>query len=466
MTLRDLHQHLPEKPLYSQGETGTASEIGWLLSPKPYGITQLQLDTLTRLGPCLHHFAQAIDLLYKTSLKEPEYHWVQRLLNGHKPEQLINFSQMKRFRNVLPLVIRPDLLVTEKGFTLCEIDAVPGGIGFTGALYQAYRALGFPLVGIEAGIPKAFLNMLLQLSPPSIERPSIAVIVSDEAADYREELAWLVGTIQGFYPEISLLHPREVTLERNQLGFIRPDNTFQQIHIIYRCFELFDLPNIPQIDLIQYAIKKGLVACTPPFKPHLEEKLQLALLHSPFLEEFWVKNLGEADFYFLKDIVPQTWVLDPAVLPPHAQVVPMLNLQGKILKDFSQLGTLTQKQRELVIKPSGFSLQSWGSRGVKVGHDLSQAYWQEALEEAFSEFDNIPHILQRFENTKVESYEYFNPTSGERIHSEGRTRLCPYYFVEENEPILAGILATTCPKDKKVIHGMRDGVMRPACLVQ
>ena len=40
----------------------------------------------------------------------------------------------------------------------------------------------------------------------------------------------------------------------------------------------------------------------------------------------------------------------------------------------------------------------------------------------------------------------------------GRVRLCPYYFVVGNgdqaRAKLGGVLATVCPADKKIIHGM------------
>jgi hypothetical protein len=46
---------------------------------------------------------------------------------------------------------------------------------------------------------------------------------------------------------------------------------------------------------------------------------------------------------------------------------------------------------------------------------------------------------------------------------EGRLRLCPYYFVDESEKEsnLHGILATLCPADKKIIHGMKDAALLP-----
>ena len=46
---------------------------------------------------------------------------------------------------------------------------------------------------------------------------------------------------------------------------------------------------------------------------------------------------------------------------------------------------------------------------------------------------------------------------------EGRMRLCPYYFVNEAEQRadLQGALATLCPADKKIIHGMKDAALLP-----
>jgi hypothetical protein len=46
---------------------------------------------------------------------------------------------------------------------------------------------------------------------------------------------------------------------------------------------------------------------------------------------------------------------------------------------------------------------------------------------------------------------------------EGRVRICPYYFVNEKEQSaeLNGILATFCPADKKIIHGMKDAALMP-----
>ena len=46
---------------------------------------------------------------------------------------------------------------------------------------------------------------------------------------------------------------------------------------------------------------------------------------------------------------------------------------------------------------------------------------------------------------------------------KARVRLCPYYFIPQGteQVHLAGVLATVCPADKKILHGMKDAIMLP-----
>jgi hypothetical protein len=46
----------------------------------------------------------------------------------------------------------------------------------------------------------------------------------------------------------------------------------------------------------------------------------------------------------------------------------------------------------------------------------------------------------------------------------GRVRLCPYYFVVDGKASLRGALATVCPADKKLLHGMKDAIMVPTAV--
>ena len=123
------------------------------------------------------------------------------------------------------------------------------------------------------------------------------------------------------------------------------------------------------------------------------------------------------------------------------------------------MGTFSQKQRELILKISGFSERAWGSRGVFLGSDLSAEEWKAAVNQSLAEFETHPHLLQRFAHTALTEHSYYNFEQEKIVPMKGRLRLCPYYFVENDKANLGGILATLCPADKKFIHGMQDAIM-------
>ncbi len=454
--------YLPKKALYGAEDSNT---VGWELSPQPYFLSKEQHQQLSQIGQLLHRWLPTCESLYRDSLEDKAPNWVSALIDQGKPEHLKQFSMMKRWKSQSPLVIRPDLLVTETGFALCEIDAVPGGIGFTAALNQAYQASGFSVLQNKT-IPDDFLEMLkafYRREAPEAQTgkdPVIALIISDEAADYRHEMQWLVNTIQQNYPAIFLVHPKQLRLVRDKLVF-EEDGSEIPIDMIYRFFELFDLANIPGMDLLQYALKKRWVVCTPPFKPVYEEKAWLSLIHHPALQGEWLKRISQQDLDALRALIPEGWILDPRPLPPQA-VIPGLTIQNHALQDFRALKKATQKERHLVIKPSGFSPLAWGSKGVTIGHDESQEAWAETVEMALASYGKTPYLLQRFEKPKTESLLKIDAEAGEQnfIPFSAKTRLCPYYFVTES-PTLVGVLATACPADKKIIHGMKDAILAP-----
>jgi hypothetical protein len=192
---------------------------------------------------------------------------------------------------------------------------------------------------------------------------------------------------------------------------------------------------------------------TPPPKPWIEEKLWFALFWLRPLADFWRRELGEKHFLALQKVIPRTWLMDPQPLPPTG-VYPGLDIQS-----WEELKTFSQRERELVLKISGFSELAWGSRSVKVGQDLSHEDWARAIDVALGDWGQSPWILQKFHHARVVEMDY---AEGDRIiPMKGRVRLCPYYFCGERETKLGGVLATVCPADKKLLHGMRDAILAP-----
>jgi hypothetical protein len=239
-------------------------------------------------------------------------------------------------------------------------------------------------------------------------------------------------------------------------------NYFVDGSAVYRFFELFDLANVANSKLIfELALEKK-IRLTPPPKPVFEEKMLFALLWNRNLQNFWRQELGEGFLARLKKIIPYTWLVDPTPLPPHG-AIPELNLT-----DWRQLKTLSQKERDLILKVSGFSEKAWGARGVFLGSDLSQADWGKAVDDALANFAKSPSVLQRFEKPKIDEVNWFDFQKNEVVPMKGRARLCPYYFVagemDSARAQLGGVLATIVPADKKIVHGMTDAVLAPCAV--
>jgi len=97
---------------------------------------------------------------------------------------------------------------------------------------------------------------------------------------------------------------------------------------------------------------------------------------------------------------------------------------------------------------------------VVVGEDVSSDEWTQAVEQALANFPHPVSILQEFKKPVTMSHHVYS--EGGRIEPmKGRLRLSPYYFLYGGEAKLSGSLATFCPADKKVIHGMKDGALLP-----
>jgi len=96
-----------------------------------------------------------------------------------------------------------------------------------------------------------------------------------------------------------------------------------------------------------------------------------------------------------------------------------------------------------------------------VGSDQPKEKWVPALRQALGEWNTQPHLLQRFARLGTVPHPVWNESRGEVEEGRWRLRLCPYYLVTGEKVELTGALATLCPVDKKLIHGMEDAVLVP-----
>ncbi|MDB6072585.1 MAG: hypothetical protein JWO89_225 [Verrucomicrobiaceae bacterium] len=410
------------------------------MSPNSFELPDDIKSLIARLGPALRAFQSACNRLYFESAESTgPLAWVAALVDQGKPPEIIELGRHSSWRDALPSVIRPDLVMTETGVCISELDSLPGGMGLTGWLNQSYASLGDDVLGGPDGMIDGFAAAF----------PTEDILISKESSDYQPEMDWIVNALAD--RELTRRRVLHTSAARPQSLHYPPATSF------YRFFELWDLDNVEHSQEWLRLAREGRVNFTPPLKAFLEEKLWLALFWTPQLQDYWLSALGEEHVALFKKCIPQGWVVNPAPQAPFS-VLPGLNIHS-----WEELRHFGHRARELVLKISGFSEKGWGSRGVFIGHDMPQAAWSKAIDEALKSYPRNPFLLQRFYAGRVVPHPTWNDDTEETTMMQSRVRLCPYYFVPAgtDDTQLGGVLATVCPSDKKILHGMRDAMMLP-----
>jgi hypothetical protein len=465
----DLQSVLAATPLFE--------DKSWQLSPDAWALSPAQAAELADIGSACLEYHQALESLYLRSAagknllrNRPLFApWVADYLDRGKPPALIAHARDPRNRGAFPTVLRPDLLLTDEGFVMTELDSVPGGIGLTAFLNRLYSGeipgTQFPqtneVLGAGDTMIRGFYDSLAVLRA-DLRNPLIALVVSEEAATYRPEMRWLAEQLQLQGKRVFCLSPDEVFPLGPTLCFDLEGNP-EKIDIVYRFFELFDLPNIPTAPYFFEAWAAGEVVIVPPMRPYQEEKLGLALFHHHQLQDYWAEALSSRTLKLLRRLIPPSWVLDSTALPPGA-VLDGPKVGGRALTDWRQLAGASQKERDLIIKISGYHESAWGARSVILGSDCSRDEWQAGIDLALADSPRNPHILQLYKKPCRVKHRVYDREQQVR-EVEGRLRLCPYYFVKGGKAELGGALATFCPPDKKIIHGMQDAALLPCRIV-
>lgn len=391
------------------------------------------------MGRIIAKFVWACDVLYRWSSRNKAPSWIAEFINLGKPERLIELGKAEAFRQHLPRVIRPDLILAEDGFWITEIDSVPGGIGLLDWLQFHYVKAGLAqdrsVIGGALGMREGFAKVFPNGKP-------LVIVVSEESRMYRPEMEWIA----------SQLPFKAIVVD----GYLDVPEEYLNV---YRFFELFDLEAVPCSWQLFEDCLVGKKWVTPPPKAYLEEKAWFAMLWNPHLSRLWEGLLGRLYYEWLLQHVPRSWILVPGHIPPYAAI------PGLELASWDELIQRPELRRRLILKRSGFHPTAWGSRSVVVGCDVNKEEWAQAVGQALDSFSTGLTVLQEFKRPALFSYRKADLCNDVIVETQGRVRLCPYYFVtttgEFPQVVLGGVLATICPADKKVIHGMSEAVMAP-----
>jgi len=440
---------LRDNPLFA-GKT-------WKWSPEAWSLLPESREILASLAPAAVSFYRAIERLYLKSkgnekiLRNEELFvpWVAEYYDAGKPDWLVSHAGSKAVSDLLPAVLRPDLLPVSGGIALTEWDSVPGGIGVTAQLGSAY--LGEDAPSMVDAFGEALSHAATRFGG---KQANMLIAVSEESQTYRPEMEWLASELGGRGFSIGVADPEE--LEITDEGVF---DKGKKVDLVYRFWELFDWENVPAMKDLARLVEDGKLVVTPPMKHFQEEKLSLALFWHHRLQGFWEENLSRDELELLRSVIPKTWILDPVPVPPGA-TVDGPPIQGKPLGEWMELTKASKKERSLVIKASGFHETAWGARSVVVGDDVSSDQWIVALSGVLESFPQPLSVLQEFR--KPVRLEHLVFTDDGTVESmTGRLRLSPYFFVSGDQAKWSGTLATFCPADKKIIHGMKDGVLMP-----
>src|SRR5215207_4071674 len=106
------------------GAQSLFEDKSWQLSPEAWPLNAQQHAQLESIGAACLEFHQALETLYLRSVagknllrnKPLVTPWVADYLDRGKPPALIAHARDPKNRGVFPVVLRPDLLVTDDGF--------------------------------------------------------------------------------------------------------------------------------------------------------------------------------------------------------------------------------------------------------------------------------------------------------------------------------------------------------------
>ena len=329
---------------------GLLAGLEWRISPEPFPLAQNLAREIESLGRVVLQFYRAVNLLYRKSVAGQQPEWVARWLDLGKPAELIAWQRSPAFKNDVPRVIRPDLLLTDNGLRITELDSVPGGIGLTAWLNQTYShshsALRTPRSSAAPMASCAASQQLLRCKTSGL------IVVSEEAATYKPEMVWLAEQLNAQGRSTFTVQPATF-------------NQFAQGDAVYRFFELFDLANVSNARRIFEVAAEKKIRPNATSQTGVRREAAFCVALEPAPPGFLAPGIGRR-------------LLHPAPTNGSLHVghgSGALAAQGAIpelnLTDWRQLKTMSQKERELILKVSGFSEHAWGARGVFLGSDLS-----------------------------------------------------------------------------------------------
>ncbi|KKS03827.1 hypothetical protein A2W45_02335 [Candidatus Curtissbacteria bacterium RIFCSPHIGHO2_12_41_11] len=397
-----------------RSEYETEEKIPFLVSPEPLILTNEEASEILTIGQDIVAFMNACNELFNIDDR------VANLLNRGKPDYL------QKARRTNYLFIRPDLIITKDGFSICEIETSPFGLPLAELLNRAYEEVGFQTL-----VPSCILGQFLR--DHTTNRGQI--VYSQNTASYAGQLQFLAREI------LSSVQREWNAAHIDTLVGVSP------IHL-YRGFYLYEALNDLFIHDLVIRVLDDLNV-TPSLTPYMEEKALLALIWDSRLEPFFIQRLGTSTVDRLRKTIPPTWIV--------GQEEYFAGQLPNGVTSSIDLADLSKSMRRYVLKKSGFGHgSSWGE-GVNFLHEKSQAEASRLLSAASSDNSSL-YIIQEFMEGQKRPLIYEEKGSRKPIPMEARIRITPYFaMIGESAGQMLAIKATGC-ENTNYIHASTGSI--------
>lgn len=409
-----LEQEIEGQQLYHarREEFATENPIPFRLAEEPFRLDEAEHQELERLCTEVADYVAASDELYAGDEE------AKALLDRGKPE-LFTAPRDSRY-----LFLRPDLIITDEGFKICEIETSPFGLGLAHALNESYRSIGHETV-VNGELEGHLADNL----------PARGLIVdSEKTKAYRGQLQ---------YTAEKVFSSDERNWDVKSVSEARGDDSDSR-DPIYRAFYLKEYDTDEEV---RQLIEEGELAerdWLPSLTPHIEEKALMALIWDKRWETFFAQALGQASCEYLRTVIPKTLVVGEE---QHFTG----GLPGGVTS-VEEMAELSASKRALVLKSSGYDEAGSWSEGVAFLGKLSRKKAQEALGQAVAKSDGL-QIIQEFHKGKKVPVSY--EEDGAKHTDEVRIRLTPYA-----DPASGKVVAAKATGRSKTdfIHASSDSV--------
>lgn len=416
-----LLRHIGEFPFYESTEAKYQIQDGELSSKVGLPLSFKDSD-IKDLHDMVEDYAAFIRACIKLYHSNPI---VKELLDYGKPEVF------KRNLDAIYPVIKADVVLHSSGFRYgdnpeqtdepdkaCELDSGSFNGGAQADVYaRLCKEFGFdPLIPVEK-----FRDSLRKM----VGNRKVIVLYCTESEEYRGQYEYLA----------KLLDCKCVKVDENfQLS--------SDIQLVYRAFPLYAYETNPFIRSLLGTTAPELFV--PSLTPQFEEKALLALLWDIRFREFFIRELGQKSFWFLRKIIPMTWIVGNEKFLDIARIASRKNVPGTIT-----LMKMIDKNLRFVIKVSGYSPDERGAKGVRFVQKMSS----EELRSYIREIKKRPalFIAQQLIEATPRSVEALN--SKNKVESKKQFVRFTLFFNLAGEWLTQYV---TTRGSKLYIHGTMD----------